>query len=86
MRTPTGALPASSTKLPRFILLPILWAASAFAQPAPVPGPYTPTRMDQYVAHSPLWRTDATFRSTIRFSNQLSTSEMDVTPTLYIYG
>ncbi len=70
--------------LPACLLVPFLWAASAFAQPQPVPGPYTPTRMDEYVAHSPLWRTDATFRSTIRFSNQLSTASIDVIPTLYM--
>ena len=49
-----------------------------------MPTPYAPTKMVQYVANCPLWRTDTTFHSTIRLSNQLAFSSIDVIPTLYM--
>jgi hypothetical protein len=46
--------------------------------------PYTPTKLDEYTAYCALWRTDATFRSTVRLKNSLDTSPIDATVTLYM--
>jgi len=62
----------------------MLFPVGSFAQSKLTPQPYVPTRLEQYTAFCALWRTDATFRSTIRISNQLSISPIDVTPTLYM--
>jgi len=56
----------------------------ALAQSKLMSQPYSPTRLEQYSAFCALWRTDVTFRSTIRISNQLAASPIDVTPTLYM--
>jgi len=57
---------------------------SALAQSRLMPDPYVPVRLERYSAFCALWRTDVTFRSTIRISNQLAASPIDVTPTLYM--
>jgi hypothetical protein len=55
-----------------------------YAQAPKIGEQYKPTRMEEYVAYCALWRTDASFRSTIRISNQLATSEIDVIPMIYM--
>ena len=50
----------------------------------PKPIPYTPKKLDEYTAYCALWRTDATFRSTVRLKNSLETSPIDATVTLYM--
>jgi hypothetical protein len=47
-------------------------------------GVYKPTKLDTYTEYGGLWRTDRTFESTIRLSNQLSISPIDATVTLYM--
>jgi len=68
-----------------FALLAVLFFAQAFtfSQSKKMSKPYSPTRNEEYVAYCALWRTDASYRSTIRLSNQLAVSEMDVIPTIY---
>lgn len=56
--------------------------AAQVNRPAPVP--YTPKKLDQYTAYCALWRTDATFHSTIRLKNSLDTAPIDATVTLYM--
>jgi hypothetical protein len=59
---------------------------SSFAQislPPGASGIYTPSKMQQFVSSCPLWRTDATFQSTIRLTNMLAISNMNATVTLY---
>jgi hypothetical protein len=48
------------------------------------PTVYTPTKMNLYTSFCGLWRTDQSYASTIRLSNQLSISPMDATVTLYM--
>lgn len=45
---------------------------------------YTPTKMNLYTSRCALWRTDGTFESTIRLSNQLVISKMKATVTLFM--
>lgn len=45
---------------------------------------YTPKKLDEYTAYCALWRTDATFHSTVRLTNALETSPMDATVTVYM--
>jgi hypothetical protein len=66
------------------IFIAILTIAASFSQCVKMSKSYSPTRMEEYVAYCALWRTDATFQSTIRISNQLAVSEIDVTPTIYM--
>jgi hypothetical protein len=47
-------------------------------------GVYKPTKFNTYIEYGGLWRTDRTFESTIRLSNQLSISPIDATVTLYM--
>jgi hypothetical protein len=47
-------------------------------------GVYKPTKFNTYTEYGGLWRTDRTFESTIRLSNQLSISPIDATVTLYM--
>jgi hypothetical protein len=50
----------------------------------PAPTAYTPTKLDEYTAYCALWRTDATFQSTIRLTNLLDVSPIDAAITLYM--
>jgi hypothetical protein len=55
----------------------------AFGQPDKVTT-HVPTNPRQFVSWCSLWRADGEFHSTIRLSNQLLVSEMDVQVTLYM--
>src|SRR6185312_3161924 len=48
------------------------------------PKVYTPTKMNLYTSRCALWRTDGTFESTIRLSNQLVVSKKKATVTLFM--
>lgn len=48
------------------------------------PTVYTPVRLDLYTSRCPLWRTDGSFESVIRMSNQLATSPVDATVVLFM--
>ncbi len=48
------------------------------------PTPHIPTRSVEYISWCPLWRTDGTFRSTIRLTNHHRTVPINVTVTLYM--
>ncbi len=54
------------------------------APPYNPPTVYTPTKMNLYTSYCGLWRTDQTYASTIRLSNQLSISPIDATVTLFM--
>jgi hypothetical protein len=54
------------------------------AQATKQPGPIPPGQLEEYAAYAALWRTDGDFRSTIRISNQLATTEIDAVPTIYM--
>ncbi len=58
------------------------FAAAQVKRPARTP--YTPKKLDEYTAYCALWRTDATFRSTVRVTNSLETAPIDATVTLYM--
>ncbi len=66
-----------------FLLLVVVGAAVAQVQ-KPKPVPYTAKILREYTAYCALWRTDATFRSTIRLKNSLDTAPIDATVTLYM--
>jgi hypothetical protein len=59
-------------------------AAQSKIPPFNPPKIYTPKRMDLYTSYCGLWRTDRTYNSTIRLSNQLAISAMDATVTLFL--
>jgi hypothetical protein len=63
--------------------LPLFGQMQSIPMQLPVPATYTPTKLDLYTAYCGLWRTDASYQSTIRLSNQLSISPIDATVTLY---
>ncbi len=65
------------------ILLLSLGTVAAQVQ-KPTPVPYSPTKLDQYTSYCALWRTDATFRSTVRLMNSLANAPIDATVTLYM--
>ncbi len=56
--------------------------AAQTVPPFDPPKAYKPTKMNLYTSHCALWRTDGTFESTIRLSNQLVISKMKATVTL----
>ncbi len=62
----------------------LLITSCSSAQSVKMSEPYRATRMEEYVAHCALWRTDAGFRSTIQLSNQLEVAEIDAIPTIYM--
>jgi len=49
-----------------------------------LPTVYTPTKMNLYTSYCGLWRTDASYESTIRLSNQLAISGIDANVTLFM--
>jgi len=65
------------------ILLLFLGTAAAQVQ-KPTPVPYSPTKLDEYDSYCALWRTDATFHSTVRLMNSLANATIDATVTLYM--
>lgn len=82
----SGRISVSVVRFLRFIACMIFLLPAAVAAQGPPPRMaerYKPQRMEMYVAHCALWRTDASFRSTIRISNQLA-SEIDAIPTIYM--
>lgn len=67
------------------VLLALAIAGPALPQvKRPASIPYTPTKLDEYTAYCALWRTDATFHSTVRLKNSLDTAPIDATVTLYM--
>ena len=67
------------------ILVVVAVTGTALAQwTKPAPVPYTPRALNEYDAYCPVWRTDATFHSTVRLKNSLDVSPIDATVTLYM--
>src|ERR1700693_1676899 len=67
------------------VCLSVAFAASISAQVSLPPGAsgiYTPTKMQQFVSLCPVWRTDGGFQSSIRLTNMLAISNVDVQVTL----
>ena len=72
-------------KTARQMLMLLVLTGGALAQwTKPAPAPYTPTKLDEYDAYCAVWRTDATFHSTVRLKNSLDTSAISATVTLYM--
>jgi hypothetical protein len=66
-------------------VLVVLNTLLVLASDAQVPNtPHVPTKLSGYTAWCPLWRTDGTFRSTIRLTNQNQTAPIDTIVTLYM--
>lgn len=51
---------------------------------APSPTPYTPTKLNPYTSYCTLWRTDASYKSTLRLMNTLDVSPIDATVVVYL--